>query len=113
VVDNLKEYGVRALVNVVDHLGTVAYKLTDLYEQQSSDIATVEQKISCLCQVKIQLVVRWQDPLEGAKTVSGFESSDDSGQREICQPPARNKSILSALFPRNKTTFKPKRLVVS
>ncbi|KAJ8460810.1 hypothetical protein OPV22_033736 [Ensete ventricosum] len=241
VVDNLKEYGVRALVNVVDHLGTVAYKLTDLYEQQSSDIATVEQKISCLCQqilacqaftgeeclrqhqlftattrhrkhytlpkfvgtsvessskLKNHFIpshveakplphtsegtaapktLSWhlasgsnsspnrdpphaafrvdgskafemtdeetaaplplssylqaakrrptinvasrtfavKDPLEGAKTVSGFESSDDSGQREICQPPARNKSILSALFPRNKTTFKPKRLVVS
>ncbi|XP_018684243.2 probable protein ABIL1 isoform X1 [Musa acuminata AAA Group] len=246
VVDNLKEYGVRALVNVVDHLGTVAYKLTDLSEQQSSDMATVEQKISCLCQQILacqaftgeeclrqhQLfaatprhlkhytlpkfvgtsvesssmlqnhinpshveakplphtwapkTLSWhlasgsnsspnrdppqtafrvddskafgmtadscrvlvsgaeettaplplssylqaakrrptinvasrtfavKDPLEGTKTVAGFESSSDSGQREICQPPPRNKSILSALFPRNKT-LKPKRLVVS
>ncbi|CAL9062804.1 probable protein ABIL1 [Musa acuminata AAA Group] len=241
VVDNLKEYGVRALVNVVDHLGTVAYKLTDHFEQQSSDMATVEQKISCLCQQilacqaftgeeclrqhqlfaatprhlkhytlpkfvgtsvesssKLQnhinpshveakplphtwapKTLSWhlasgsnsspnrdpprtafrvddskafemtadscrvleettvplplssylqaakrrptinvasrtfavKDPLEGTKTVAGFESSNDSGQREICQPP-RNKSILSALFPRNKT-LKPKRLVVS
>ncbi|XP_065049409.1 probable protein ABIL1 isoform X2 [Musa acuminata AAA Group] len=241
VVDNLKEYGVQALVNVVDHLGTVAYKLTDLFEQQSSDMATVEQKISCLCQQILacqaftgeeclrqhQLfaatprhlkhytlpkfvgtsvesssmlqnhinpshveakplphtwapkTLSWhlasgsnsspnrdpphtafrvddskafgmtadscrvleettaplplssylqaakrrptinvasrtfavKDPLEGTKTVAGFESSRDSGQREICQPP-RNKSILSALFPRNKT-LKPKRLVVS
>jgi hypothetical protein len=30
VLDNLKDYAVRALVNAVDHLGTVAYKLTDL-----------------------------------------------------------------------------------
>ncbi|CAL9129293.1 unnamed protein product [Musa acuminata var. zebrina] len=242
VVDNLKEYGVQALVNVVDHLGTVAYKLTDLFEQQSSDMATVEQKISCLCQQILacqaftgeeclrqhQLfaatprhlkhytlpkfvgtsvesssmlqnhinpshveakplphtwapkTLSWhlasgsnsspnrdpphtafrvddskafgmtadscrvleettaplplssylqaakrrptinvasrtfaiKDPLEGTKTVAGFESSRDSGQREICQPPPRNKSILSALFPRNKT-LKPKRLVVS
>ncbi|URE16034.1 hypothetical protein MUK42_13094 [Musa troglodytarum] len=245
VVDNLKEYGVRALVNVVDHLGTVAYKLTDLFEQQSSDIATVEQKISCLCQQILSCqaftaeeclrqhqlfaatpkhrkhytlpkfvgtsvesssrlqnhinpshveakplphtsgtaapkTLSWHlasgsnsspnrdpphtafwvddskafertadscrlleettaplplssylqaakrrptinvasrtfavmDPLEGTKTVSGFESSNDSGQREVCQPPARNKSILSALFPR-KATMKPKRLLVS
>ncbi|CAL9128324.1 unnamed protein product [Musa textilis] len=279
VVDNLKEYGVRALVSVVDHLGTVAYKLTDLFEQQSSDIATVEQKISCLCQQILScqaftaeeclrqhqlfaatpkhrkhytlpkfvgtsvesssrlqnhinpshveakplphtsegtaapktlswhlasgsnsspnrdpphtafrqastsfpqllfmlIFMLWSftvtqkfmffssfrvddskafertadscrlleettaplplssylqaakrrptinvasrtfavmDPLEGTKTVSGFESSNDSGQREICQPPARNKSILSALFPR-KATMKPKRLLVS
>ncbi|CAL9198072.1 unnamed protein product [Musa hybrid cultivar] len=233
VVDNLKEYGVRALVNVVDHLGTVAYKLTDLFEQQSSDIATVEQKISCLCQqilacqaftgeeclrqhqlfaatprhlkhytlpkfvgtsvesssmlqnhinpshveakplphTWVPKTLSWhlasgsnsspnRDPphtafrvddskafemtadscrvleettaplplssyLQAAKrrpTINvasrtfavkdPLESSNDSGQREICQPPPRNKSILSALFPRNKT-LKPKRLVVS
>ncbi|PKA51625.1 putative protein ABIL1 [Apostasia shenzhenica] len=50
VLDNLKEYAVRALVNAVDHLGTVAYKLTDLYEQQTTDVSTVDLKISCLNQ---------------------------------------------------------------
>ncbi|KAK1320532.1 Protein ABIL1 [Acorus calamus] len=50
VLDNLKDYAVRALVNAVDHLGTVAYKLTDLLEQQTSDFSTVELKISCLNQ---------------------------------------------------------------
>ncbi|XP_074566892.1 putative protein ABIL1 isoform X2 [Curcuma longa] len=50
VLDHLKEYAVQALVNAVDHLGTVAYKLTEFSEQQSSDISTVELKISCLSQ---------------------------------------------------------------
>lgn len=50
VLDNLKDYVVRALVNAVDHLGTVAYKLTDLSEQQTSEISNVELKISCLNQ---------------------------------------------------------------
>nr|XP_010924781.1 protein ABIL1 isoform X2 [Elaeis guineensis] len=50
VLDNLKDYAVRALVNAVDHLGTVAYKLTDLFEQQTLDISTLELKISCLNQ---------------------------------------------------------------
>ncbi|KAJ0052490.1 hypothetical protein Pint_00514 [Pistacia integerrima] len=50
VLDNLKDYAVRALVNAVDHLGTVAFKLTDLLEQQSSDISTMELKFSCLNQ---------------------------------------------------------------
>ncbi|CAA7397387.1 unnamed protein product [Spirodela intermedia] len=50
VLDNLKDYAVRALVNAVDHLGTVAYKLTDLFEQQTSDMSTVELKISSLNQ---------------------------------------------------------------
>lgn len=53
VLDNLKEYAVRALVNAVDHLGTVAYKLTDLFEQQSSDVSTIELKIYCLNQVNV------------------------------------------------------------
>ncbi|CAO2170681.1 unnamed protein product, partial [Urochloa humidicola] len=50
VLDNLKDYAVRALVNAVDHLGTVAYKLTDLYEQQASEISTLELKVACLNQ---------------------------------------------------------------
>ncbi|KAI8545030.1 hypothetical protein RHMOL_Rhmol07G0011700 [Rhododendron molle] len=51
VLDNLKDYAVRALVNAVDHLGTVAYKLTDLLEQQTLDVSTMELKVSCLKQV--------------------------------------------------------------
>ncbi|XP_058100203.1 protein ABIL1-like isoform X2 [Magnolia sinica] len=50
VLDNLKDYAVRALVNAVDHLGTVAYKLNDLFEQEVSDVSTVGLKISCLNQ---------------------------------------------------------------
>ncbi|KAK7258575.1 hypothetical protein RIF29_24155 [Crotalaria pallida] len=50
VLDNLKDYAVRALVNAVDHLGTVAYKLTDLLEQQTLDVSTMDLKISTLNQ---------------------------------------------------------------
>ncbi|KAF5733092.1 protein ABIL1 [Tripterygium wilfordii] len=50
VLDNLKDYAVRALVNAVDHLGTVAYKLTDLLEKQMLDSSTMELKVSCLNQ---------------------------------------------------------------
>ncbi|XVE73781.1 hypothetical protein DITRI_Ditri11bG0145900 [Diplodiscus trichospermus] len=50
VLDNLKDYAVRALVNAVDHLGTVAYKLTDLLEQQTSEVSNMELKVSCLYQ---------------------------------------------------------------
>jgi hypothetical protein len=41
VLENLKDYAVRALVSAVDHLGTVAYKLTDLYEQKVLEISTM------------------------------------------------------------------------
>ncbi|QCD77568.1 ABI family [Vigna unguiculata] len=50
VLDNLKDYAVRALVNAVDHLGTVAYKLTDLLEQQTLDVSTMDLKVSMLNQ---------------------------------------------------------------
>lgn len=50
VLDNLKDYAVRALVNAVDHLGTVACKLTDLLEQQTLDVSSMELKVSCLKQ---------------------------------------------------------------
>lgn len=52
VLDNLKDYAVRALVNAVDHLGTVAYKLTDLLEQQTLDVSIMDLKVSTLNQVQ-------------------------------------------------------------
>lgn len=51
VLDNLKDYTVKALVNAVDHLGTVASKLTDLFDQQSCDVLTMEMRASCVNQV--------------------------------------------------------------
>ncbi|XP_028805068.1 protein ABIL1 [Neltuma alba] len=50
VLDNLKDYAVRALVNAVDHLGTVAFKLGDLLEQQTVDVSTMDLKVSALNQ---------------------------------------------------------------
>lgn len=50
VLENLKDYAVKALVNAVDHLGTVAYKLNDLLSQQTTELSTTELKIACLDQ---------------------------------------------------------------
>ncbi|XP_047307184.1 protein ABIL1-like [Impatiens glandulifera] len=50
VVDNLKDYAVKALVNAVDHLGTVAFKLNDLLEQQTIDVSSMGLNLSCLDQ---------------------------------------------------------------
>ncbi|KAK7397390.1 hypothetical protein VNO78_18560 [Psophocarpus tetragonolobus] len=50
ILDNLKDYAVRALVNAVDHLGTVAYKLSDILEKQTFDISTMDLKVSTLNQ---------------------------------------------------------------
>ncbi|KAI3681822.1 hypothetical protein L6452_36627 [Arctium lappa] len=50
VLDNLKDYAVRALVNAIDHLGTVAYKFTDLLDQQALEISTTGLHVTCLHQ---------------------------------------------------------------
>ncbi|XP_019425182.1 PREDICTED: protein ABIL1-like [Lupinus angustifolius] len=50
VLHNLKDYAVRALVNTVDHLGTVAYKLTNLLHHQTLDVSIMDLKISTLNQ---------------------------------------------------------------
>ncbi|CAK9252569.1 unnamed protein product, partial [Sphagnum jensenii] len=50
VLDNLKEYSVKALVNAVDHLGTVAYKFNDLLSHETSEISTTELRAASLAQ---------------------------------------------------------------
>lgn len=57
VLENLKDYALRAVVNTVDHLGNVAYKLNELFEQQSLNVSTSEVKISCLNQVTFSRTV--------------------------------------------------------
>ncbi|KAL1549793.1 protein ABIL1-like [Salvia divinorum] len=49
-LDNLKDYAVKALVNAVDHLGTVAYKLSDIVEQQTMEISSIDLKVACVNQ---------------------------------------------------------------
>jgi hypothetical protein len=63
VLDNLKDYAVRAVVNAVDHLGTVAYKLTDLFEQQASEISAFELKVARLNQVLLSTCMPKQSML--------------------------------------------------
>ncbi|KVH89073.1 hypothetical protein Ccrd_008955 [Cynara cardunculus var. scolymus] len=48
----LHNYAVRALVNAVDHLGTVAYKFTDLLDQQALEISTTGLHVTCLHQIQ-------------------------------------------------------------
>ncbi|KAH6786134.1 hypothetical protein C2S51_038589 [Perilla frutescens var. frutescens] len=49
-LDNLKDYAVRALVNAIDHIGTVAYKLSDIVEQQTLEISSIDLKVTCVDQ---------------------------------------------------------------
>nr|GMD29900.1 protein ABIL1 [Ipomoea batatas] len=90
VLENLKDYAVRALVNAVDHLGTVAYKLTDLVGQQNLDVSTMELKITCINQINLCTMtvgpaaaktLSWHLASETTSTLKGascgFVSADD------------------------------------
>lgn len=79
VLDNLKDYAVRALVNAVDHLGTVAYKLTDLLEQQTVDVSAMELKVTCVNQVSswhLSLLSSNEYQINKAKRAWSFDVSN-------------------------------------
>ncbi|KAK2992750.1 hypothetical protein RJ640_023263 [Escallonia rubra] len=48
VVDTLKDYAIKALVNTVDHLGSVTYKVTDLLDEKVDEVSGTELRVSCI-----------------------------------------------------------------
>ncbi|XP_062148684.1 protein ABIL2-like isoform X1 [Alnus glutinosa] len=59
VVETLKEYAIKALVNTVDHLGSVTYKVNDLLDEKVDEVSGTDLRVSCIeqrlrtCQVYI------------------------------------------------------------
>jgi len=51
VVDTLKDYAIKALVNTVDHLGSVTYKVNDLLDEKVEEVSGTEFRVSCIEQV--------------------------------------------------------------
>jgi len=51
VVDTLKDYAIRALVNTVDHLGSVSYKVSDLLDEKLNEVSATESRVSRIEQV--------------------------------------------------------------
>lgn len=47
VVDTLKDYVIKALVNTVDHLGSVAYKVNCFLDEKVGEISEMELQLSC------------------------------------------------------------------
>ncbi|XP_062208458.1 putative protein ABIL2 isoform X3 [Phragmites australis] len=50
VVSNLKEYAVKALVNTVDHLGSISFKVSSLIDQRFDEVADANLRVSCIQQ---------------------------------------------------------------
>ncbi|KAL5220462.1 hypothetical protein ABZP36_025175 [Zizania latifolia] len=50
VMSNLKEYSVKALVNAVDHLGSISFKVSSLIDQRLDEVADADLRVSCIQQ---------------------------------------------------------------
>ncbi|KAI3867334.1 hypothetical protein MKW98_001768 [Papaver atlanticum] len=48
VVDTLRDYAVRALVNTVDHLGSVTCKVTDMMDERVNVVSGAELRVTCI-----------------------------------------------------------------
>lgn len=48
VVDTLKDYAIKALVNTVDHLGAVSYKVNNLIDEKVEEVSGTEIRVSCI-----------------------------------------------------------------
>ena len=51
VMSNLKEYAVKALVNTVDHLGSISFKVSSLVDQRFDEVTEANMRVSCIQQV--------------------------------------------------------------
>ncbi|XP_073223101.1 protein ABIL2-like isoform X3 [Cicer arietinum] len=48
LVETLKDYAIKALINTVDHLGSVAYKVSDLLDEKVTNVLGEELRLSCI-----------------------------------------------------------------
>nr|XP_010912285.1 putative protein ABIL2 isoform X2 [Elaeis guineensis] len=48
VVNTLKDYAVKALVNTVDHLGSVSFKVNGLLDEKVDEVSGTELRVSCI-----------------------------------------------------------------
>lgn len=51
VVETLKDYAIKALINTVDHLGSVAFKVNNLFDEKIGEVSETELQFTCLEQV--------------------------------------------------------------
>jgi hypothetical protein len=56
LVETLKDYAIKALINTVDHLGSVAYKVSDLLDEKVTEVCGEELRLSCIEQVCLDFV---------------------------------------------------------
>lgn len=47
----MKDYAIKALINTVDHLGSVAFKVNNLFDEKIGKASETELRLTCLEQV--------------------------------------------------------------
>lgn len=57
MVETLKDYAIKALVNTVDHLGSVTYKVNDLLDEKVDEVSGTEFRVSCIEQVCMEISI--------------------------------------------------------
>ncbi|KAL5726901.1 hypothetical protein ACHQM5_000146 [Ranunculus cassubicifolius] len=50
VVDTLKDYAIKALINTIDHLGSVSYKVNDILDESAENVCGLQLQVSCMDQ---------------------------------------------------------------
>ncbi|KAL4204745.1 hypothetical protein AMTRI_Chr01g111380 [Amborella trichopoda] len=60
VVDTLKDFAVRALVNTVDHLGSVSYRVNGLLNEKVEEVSETEFRIGCMEQ-RVRMCQEYMD----------------------------------------------------
>ncbi|CAH2064710.1 unnamed protein product [Thlaspi arvense] len=83
VVETLKDYAVKALVNTVDHLGSITYKVNDFIDEKVDEVTETELRVSCIEQLKY-----FGSSLEDADDWNQFRNAVRATIRETPPPPA-------------------------
>ncbi|KAK7317112.1 hypothetical protein RJT34_01079 [Clitoria ternatea] len=132
VVETLKDYAVKALVNTVDHLGSVTYKVNDLLDEKVVEVSVAELRVSCIEQVldvrlmflllclypkAVRATIRETPPStarrgrspspsypsEPRKSSSMRLSAERDNSKDVEQYPSKSKRLLKALLSRRKS----------
>lgn len=48
LIETLKDYTIKALVNTVDHLGNMAYKVNNFLDEEVGEVSGIELRLSCV-----------------------------------------------------------------
>lgn len=57
VMESLKDYSIKALVNTIDHLGSITSKMENSIDEKLVQVGHTELKFSCIEQVHLELLV--------------------------------------------------------